>query len=63
MKHSAAGWLVWADTPSSSDLWAQQLSEPVPGEPPAVARVLKCPFLGHPDRRTQALSTISSHLA
>lgn len=34
MKHSAAGWLVWADVPASSDLWTQQLSEPVPCEPP-----------------------------
>lgn len=46
MKHSAAGWLVWADTPASSDLWTQQLSEPVPSEPPCRGRGSERPIPG-----------------
>ena len=61
MKRSAAGWLVGADIPTSSDLSTSSKGG-CPVTRRAVTRVLKCSFTGHLDHRMHALNRVSSHL-
>lgn len=62
MKRSAAGWLVGADIPTSSDLSTRSKGG-CPVTCCAVTWALKCSFAGHLDRRMHALNRVNSQLA